>query len=134
MWLVTGGGCGFNRVMTPPAEAGGFSGNGMSNLDRWRLKAPSEPCSQVKHVPGGVQVAPQDQATDGTPMDPLSQRLGHVLAALRTALRRTGRVHGDRARRDLTVTGIRPLVTINHMDLPQVLDVRGGWVARDVAG
>jgi hypothetical protein len=37
-------------VMTPPAKAGGFSGNGMSNLYRWRLKAPSEPLSQSQDI------------------------------------------------------------------------------------
>ena len=29
--------------MTPPAKAGGFSGNGTGNPHRLRLKAPSEP-------------------------------------------------------------------------------------------
>jgi hypothetical protein len=81
-------------VMTPPAKAGGFSGNGTGNPRRWRLKAPSEPLAQSQHVPRGVQVSADAQAA-GTAMPALPERLRDMLAAGRTALRGAGRVHLD---------------------------------------
>src|SRR5438094_3138433 len=83
--------------MTPPAKvkAGGFSSNGMSNLYRWRLKAPSEPIRQAQDVQRGIQVAPQEQSAGGARMHSLGQCLWDVLAAARTALRGTGWIHLD---------------------------------------
>src|SRR5262250_199440 len=69
--------------MTPPAKAGGFSGDGTGNPHRWRLKAPSGPLRQVQHVERGVQVAPQHQATSGAAMLPLGQCLGVWCLVLR---------------------------------------------------
>jgi hypothetical protein len=59
----------YRVVMTPPAKAGGFSGNGTGNPNRWRLRAPSEPMSQMQHVQCGVQVSADAQAA-GTAMPP----------------------------------------------------------------
>src|SRR5262249_7367437 len=81
--------------MTPPAKAGGFSGNGMSNPYRWRLKAPSGTCSQVQHIPRGVEVAAQHQTASGAAMFPLSQGLGHKHTAVRAALRGADWVYRD---------------------------------------
>src|ERR1700674_194969 len=87
--------------MTPPAKAGGFSGNGMTCSEgvavyRSRLKAPSGPLSErtSQDVQRGVQV-PTDAHAAGTVMPALSQGLWDVLAAARTALRRAGWVHLD---------------------------------------
>src|SRR5713226_5050486 len=65
------------QVMTPPAKAGGFSGNGMTCSEgvavyRLRLKAPSEPLNQLQHVASGVQVSPETQAA-GTRMPAVSK-------------------------------------------------------------
>src|SRR5207248_2687052 len=81
--------------MTPPAKAGGFSSNGMSNLYRWRLKAPSEPLAQSQDVQRSVEITSQDTTTGGARMRPLSEGLRDVLAAARTALRCAGWVHLD---------------------------------------
>src|SRR5437588_12304111 len=82
-------------VMTPPPKAGGFSGNGTGTPHRWRLKAPSEPLSQMQHVQCGVQVTWQDKTTGAAIVHPLRQSLWNVLAAGRTALRCAGWVHLD---------------------------------------
>src|SRR5437773_7819613 len=85
--------------MTPPAKAGGFSGNGTGNRHRLRLKAPSGPCSQMQDVQRGVQITSQNHATTGAVVHPLAEGLWDMLAAARTALRRAGWVH---------LTNVRP--------------------------
>src|SRR5712692_1600324 len=85
--------------MTPPAKAGGFSGDGTTcsegvAVHRYRLKAPSEPLSLMQHVASGVQV-PTDAQAAGTAMPAFAERLGDVRAAGRTVLRGTGWVHLD---------------------------------------
>ena len=51
--------------MTPPAKAGGFSGNGTSNLDRWRLKAPSEPLSESQQFSAAFRSRPSTRPQAG---------------------------------------------------------------------
>src|SRR5712691_11388322 len=80
-------------VMTPPAKAGGFSGNGTGNPHRWRLKAPSEPLSLEQHVPCGVVISTETAFTRRTLMPPLAQRLRDRLTATRIALRGASWVH-----------------------------------------
>lgn len=72
---------------------GPFLGNGTRTPNRSRLKSPSRPSSQVQHVPRGVLISSKSQITGVTGVPPLAQGLGHVLAATRTVLRGTGRVH-----------------------------------------
>ena len=56
-------------VTTPPTEVGSFSGNGMSSLDRWRLKAPSEPfCQNVQRC---IEVSPDRQPAGRADVLPL---------------------------------------------------------------
>src|SRR5712692_3002550 len=88
-------------VMTLPAKAGSFSGNGMTCSDgvavyRWRLKAPSEPWSESEpqDIQRGVQVATDAQAA-GTAMPALAEGLRDLLAAARTGLRCAGGIHLD---------------------------------------
>src|SRR5207253_9292343 len=83
-------------VMTLPAKAGSFSGNGMTCSEgvavyRWRLKAPSEPWSECEpqDIQRGVQVSTDAQAA-GTAMPALTEGLGDLLAAARTGLRCAG--------------------------------------------
>src|SRR5712692_11453433 len=86
-------------VMTPPAKAGSFSGNGMTCSEgvavyRWRLKAPSEPWSksEPQDIHRGVQVSTDAQAA-GTGMPALAERHRNTLPARRTGLRRAGGIH-----------------------------------------
>ena len=79
--------------MTPPAKAGGFSGNGTSNPHRWRLKAPSKPLSLEQHVACSIRIATQRQSTGWTHVPALAERLGYKDATLRAALCGAGRVH-----------------------------------------
>src|SRR5712692_11861513 len=90
-------------VMTPPAKAGSFSGNGMTCSEgvavyRWRLKAPSEPWNECEpqDIQRGVQVSTDAQAA-GTGMPALAEGLRDMLAADRTGLRCAGRaaLHAD---------------------------------------
>jgi hypothetical protein len=61
-------------LMIPPAKAGGFSGNGMSDPYRRGLKVPSGPLSQVvQDVQCSVQGAPHVEAAGAAPVPTLTQ-------------------------------------------------------------
>src|ERR1043166_4347434 len=81
--------------MTPPAKAGGFSGNSMSNSYRLRLKAHPGPVARCRMFSAAFRSRPRTRPQTLAVVNPLAEGLCDMLAAARTALRRARWVHPD---------------------------------------
>jgi hypothetical protein len=99
-------GCPSSSVMTLPAKAGSFSGDGTTLLrrvavHRYRLKAPSEPlrCQEreraFQDVQSSSQVPADTQAAGSAAMPTITECLRNMCAAARAIPRCAGWIHLD---------------------------------------